>query len=298
MSLLQLELKLDLLGERILAGVDRRIEVVSARLEAAERRILASIDERLPAPDERTDSPRDRPSAAANSQAGAAARAKEQRSADDRKRLKERLKDAVEHDQSAAARGAGEAEREGWAEYLFGICKPDGRVGKLGSRWGTMRARACQRCAARDCASSKASESGLASQVGRAGRGGRPAWYAASGRSVRAAIFDDASSQSGSRDSSTGQRPRHLSALRPWMEKGGISCPSLTRTSTSDVCPSRESDASFRPHPRRYASRPQEAAPMSLPPAKAVLQGGRGPPCSDGAVTESLRTCGMFFIGG
>ena len=129
----RLERKLDLLGERILTGVDRRIE-------AAEQRILASIDERLKASGERTGAPHGRLGAVADAQDGAAAaaaaRVKEQRSADDRKRLKERLKDAIEHDQSAAAQGAGEAEREGWAEYLFGICRPDGRVGKFGSRWG------------------------------------------------------------------------------------------------------------------------------------------------------------------
>ena len=27
-----------------------------------------------------------------------------------------------------------EADREGWAEWLFGICRPNGRLGKRGSR--------------------------------------------------------------------------------------------------------------------------------------------------------------------
>jgi hypothetical protein len=27
-----------------------------------------------------------------------------------------------------------ESEQEMWTEYIFGICKPDGRVGKAGSR--------------------------------------------------------------------------------------------------------------------------------------------------------------------
>jgi hypothetical protein len=49
----------------------------------------------------------------------------------DRKRLKEKLKEAMraDHTKSVVV-----CEREAWMEYLFGICKPDGRIGKPGSR--------------------------------------------------------------------------------------------------------------------------------------------------------------------
>jgi hypothetical protein len=56
-----------------------------------------------------------------------------QEEAEDRKRLKERLKEALE--QSTNSRKLHlDTEKENWVEYLFGICKPDGRVGKEGSR--------------------------------------------------------------------------------------------------------------------------------------------------------------------
>jgi hypothetical protein len=50
----------------------------------------------------------------------------------DRKRLKERLKEALEGDQTSQSN---HNEKETWMEYIFGICKPDGRVGKRGSRY-------------------------------------------------------------------------------------------------------------------------------------------------------------------
>ena len=52
---------------------------------------------------------------------------------DDRRRLKEKLKEAMESGQRLSVRQI-DSEREMWAEYIFGICKPDGRVGKVGSR--------------------------------------------------------------------------------------------------------------------------------------------------------------------
>jgi hypothetical protein len=59
---------------------------------------------------------------------------KSEEDAEDRKRLKERLKEAL--DQTLDSRGKDQdAEKENWMEYIFGICKPDGRVGKEGSRW-------------------------------------------------------------------------------------------------------------------------------------------------------------------
>ena len=53
--------------------------------------------------------------------------------AEDRKRLKEKLKDAVEKDRRDRFRKV-ESEHEVWLEYIFGICKPDLRTGKHGSR--------------------------------------------------------------------------------------------------------------------------------------------------------------------
>jgi hypothetical protein len=52
--------------------------------------------------------------------------------AEDRKRLKERLKEAL--NESKRTRPNSDNENEDWLEYMFGICQPDGRVGKGGSR--------------------------------------------------------------------------------------------------------------------------------------------------------------------
>ncbi len=52
--------------------------------------------------------------------------------AEDRKRLKERLKEVLEvGERTRPTRVSG---KEGWLEYIFGICQPDGRFGKGGSR--------------------------------------------------------------------------------------------------------------------------------------------------------------------
>jgi hypothetical protein len=48
---------------------------------------------------------------------------------EDRKRLKEKLKAALDRQTRTIVQ-----EQEDWIEYIFGICKPDGRVGKRGSR--------------------------------------------------------------------------------------------------------------------------------------------------------------------
>jgi hypothetical protein len=53
--------------------------------------------------------------------------------AEDRKRLKERLKEALDERKRVRIM-SNEFEKEGWLEFLFGICKPDGRIGKAGSR--------------------------------------------------------------------------------------------------------------------------------------------------------------------
>ncbi len=50
----------------------------------------------------------------------------------DRKRLKEKLKEALEEEQKE--RLLARKEIEPWMEYIFGVCKPDGRIGKRGSR--------------------------------------------------------------------------------------------------------------------------------------------------------------------
>jgi hypothetical protein len=52
---------------------------------------------------------------------------------EDRKRLKEKLKLALELKSHKPA----VLEREKWLEYIFGICKPDMRNGKQGSRYCT-----------------------------------------------------------------------------------------------------------------------------------------------------------------
>ena len=58
---------------------------------------------------------------------------KSQEDAEDRKRLKERLKEALEQS-TRSRRKNSDDEKENWIEYIFGICNPDGRVGKAGSR--------------------------------------------------------------------------------------------------------------------------------------------------------------------
>jgi hypothetical protein len=54
---------------------------------------------------------------------------------EDRRRLKEKLKAALERDKRARIREV-VSEREVWLEYVFGICKPDQRIGRRGSRCG------------------------------------------------------------------------------------------------------------------------------------------------------------------
>jgi hypothetical protein len=49
----------------------------------------------------------------------------------DRKRIKERFKSALEHEKRHSV---SEIKLEGFFEYLFGICSPNGRLGKRGSR--------------------------------------------------------------------------------------------------------------------------------------------------------------------
>jgi hypothetical protein len=65
---------------------------------------------------------------------GVRVRAKQEEDAEDRKRLKERLKEALALEKDDRLNGGREGEGEDWLEFLFGICRPDGRVGKMGSR--------------------------------------------------------------------------------------------------------------------------------------------------------------------
>jgi hypothetical protein len=53
---------------------------------------------------------------------------------EDRKRLKEKLKQAIEADRRSRVRTI-ISRGEVWLEYIFGICRPDQRIGKRGSRW-------------------------------------------------------------------------------------------------------------------------------------------------------------------
>ncbi len=65
---------------------------------------------------------------------GVRVRAKEEEDAEDRKRLKERLKEAMAMEKTHRLRGVDQDEKEGWVEYIFGITQANGRVGKMGSR--------------------------------------------------------------------------------------------------------------------------------------------------------------------
>ncbi len=53
---------------------------------------------------------------------------------EDRRRLKEKLKDAIDLDRRSRVHKI-VSKRQVWLEYIFGICSPDQRIGKRGSRW-------------------------------------------------------------------------------------------------------------------------------------------------------------------
>ncbi len=53
---------------------------------------------------------------------------------EDRKRLKEKLKEALENDHRRRARVISMDKPETWLDYIFGICEPDKRIGKQGSK--------------------------------------------------------------------------------------------------------------------------------------------------------------------
>jgi hypothetical protein len=52
---------------------------------------------------------------------------------EDRKRIKEKLKEALESNHENSKRNV---KKTSFMEYFFGICKKNGRVGKIGSRFG------------------------------------------------------------------------------------------------------------------------------------------------------------------
>jgi hypothetical protein len=56
---------------------------------------------------------------------------------EDRKRLKEKLKQAIDVDIRSRIRPI-VSRAEVWLEYIFGICKPDQRLGKRGSRYSAV----------------------------------------------------------------------------------------------------------------------------------------------------------------
>ena len=56
---------------------------------------------------------------------------------EDRKRLKEKLKLAIELDKRSRIRNV-VSKGEVWMEYIFGICSPDQRIGKRGSRYSAI----------------------------------------------------------------------------------------------------------------------------------------------------------------
>ncbi len=60
---------------------------------------------------------------------------------EDRRRLKEKLKEALDRDRDRRNSVDDESsEHAVWLEYIFGICKPDQRMGKRGSRsWFRLR---------------------------------------------------------------------------------------------------------------------------------------------------------------
>jgi hypothetical protein len=55
--------------------------------------------------------------------------------AEDRKRLMEKLKFAFDNDRRKRL-SKSKSDGEKWLNYIFGICKPDQRIGKRGSRYG------------------------------------------------------------------------------------------------------------------------------------------------------------------
>ncbi len=91
--------------------VDRRLEVVERRLEDIDRKLNMVADA-----------------------VGVRVQAKEEEDAEDRKRLKERLKEALALEKMDRVNGRRVDEVEDWPEFIFGICRPNGRVGKIGSR--------------------------------------------------------------------------------------------------------------------------------------------------------------------
>jgi hypothetical protein len=62
---------------------------------------------------------------------------------EDRRRLKEKLKVAIELDRRTKVRTI-VSSSEMWLEYIFGICPPDKRVGKRGSRYSAPAAFICR----------------------------------------------------------------------------------------------------------------------------------------------------------
>jgi prefoldin subunit 5 len=106
-SLSGMEKKLDKNMQMILARLDRRLDE-SGGIETSDDQLVMSAGYNGSTSVEDTDD-----------------------DAEDLKRLKEKLKEARGKEYNTRQVTV---EKEPWMEYMFGICKPDGRVGKEGSR--------------------------------------------------------------------------------------------------------------------------------------------------------------------
>ena len=118
--------------ERNLGDINEKLDMLLSR-GSAKCTCGAAGDASVPEEDPRIES-LDRKINMIAEAVGVRVRAKEEEDAEDRKRLKERLKEAIAMEKTERLRGVDQEEKEGWAEYVFGITQANGRVGKMGSR--------------------------------------------------------------------------------------------------------------------------------------------------------------------
>ncbi len=128
LSLKSLEISLKSSVEDMTSKLDRLLSFGHATLPKGSRTDESLEDEHIKKLDNL-----DRKVNMIASAVGVRMRAKQEEDAEDRKRLKERLKEALLIEKQGRAL-VDEDDREHWAEYIFGITKPNGRVGKMGSR--------------------------------------------------------------------------------------------------------------------------------------------------------------------
>jgi hypothetical protein len=131
-----IEKSLSGLEKRMEDRMDRHMEAIIARLDRRPREVSRerprfnsgdkdAVERRMEAVDARLTTIADHLGIATQTDIGD--------DDEDRKRLKEKLKAALNSQQNRDKRHE-TVEKESWMEYIFGICKPDGRVGKKGSR--------------------------------------------------------------------------------------------------------------------------------------------------------------------